>query len=132
MHFRSAISTTTASMYPKPAARFRWHNDILRRVGRALIVARGSEDVLLYSLVRINIWLRSPLAKRMLSMATASEHVLEPIHNRAEFTRVNPMPLLVVLPIAERPPPETMRRLNHEYSLAAELEPTWAAKALRR
>jgi hypothetical protein len=48
-------------------------------------------------------------------MATASEH-----------------PLLVVLPAAERPPPETMRRLNHEYSLAAELEPTWAAKPLGR
>src|SRR5580692_11227805 len=100
MHFRSAISTTTSSMYPKAAARFRWHNDILRRVGCAPIVARGSEDVLLYSLVRINIWLRSPLTKRTLSMATASEH-----------------PLLLVLPAAERPPPETMRRLNHEYSL---------------
>ncbi|HEY1756164.1 MAG TPA: hypothetical protein VGG72_12260 [Bryobacteraceae bacterium] len=35
--------------------------------------------------------------------------------------RGNPMPLLVVLPTVERPPPETMRRLNHEYSLAAEI-----------
>jgi hypothetical protein len=49
--------------------------------------------------------------------------------------RGNPMPLLVVLTTrrtAERPPPETMQRLNHEYSLAAEIEPTRAAKPLGR
>jgi hypothetical protein len=71
-------------------------------------------------------------------MATASEYVLEPIRNRPESTlcrarqRGGPMPLLVVAPTAERPPPKTMRRLDHEYSLAAGLETTWAAKPLWR
>ena len=69
-------------------------------------------------------------------MATASEYVLEPIRNGAEFTlyrarqRGNPMPLLVVAPTAEQPLPQSLRRLEHEYSLAAELEPAWAAKPL--
>ncbi|HTW65156.1 MAG TPA: sigma 54-interacting transcriptional regulator [Bryobacteraceae bacterium] len=69
-------------------------------------------------------------------MAVASEYVLEPIRKRAEFTlyrarqRGNPMPLLVVAPTAEQPLPESLRRLEHESSLAAELEPAWAAKPL--
>src|SRR5579863_9941501 len=69
-------------------------------------------------------------------MAVASEYVLVPIRNSAEFTlyrarqRGNPMPLLVVAPTAEQPLPESLRRLEHESSLAAELEPAWAAKPL--
>ena len=69
-------------------------------------------------------------------MAAASEYVLEPIRDGAEFTlyrarqRGNPMPLLVVAPAAEQPLPQSLRRLEHEYSLAAELEPAWAAKPL--
>src|SRR5580700_11051490 len=69
-------------------------------------------------------------------MAAASEYALEPIRERAEFTlyrarqRGNPMPLLVVAATAEPPLPQTLRRLEHEYSLAAELEPAWAAKPL--
>ena len=69
-------------------------------------------------------------------MAAASEYVLEPIRDGAEFTlyrarqRGNDMPLLVVAPTAERPLPQSLRRLEHEYSLAAELEPAWAAKPL--
>ena len=69
-------------------------------------------------------------------MAASSEYVLEPIRNRAEFTlyrgrqRGNPMPLLAVAPTAEPPSPQSLRRLEHEYSLAAELEPAWAAKPL--
>src|ERR1700733_8002227 len=72
----------------------------------------------------------------MLSMATASEYVLEPIRNSAEFTLYrarqhgNPSPLLVVAPSAEQPLPRSLRRLEREYSLAAELEPAWAAKPL--
>jgi hypothetical protein len=71
-------------------------------------------------------------------MASASEYVLEPIRNRPEFAlcrarqRGNPMPLLMAAPTAERPPPKTMRRLDHEYLLASELEPTWVAKPLWR
>ena len=69
-------------------------------------------------------------------MAAASEYVLEPIRDGAEFTlyrarqRGNPSPLLVVAPTAEQPSPQSLRRLEHEYSLAAELEPAWAAKPL--
>ena len=69
-------------------------------------------------------------------MAATSEYLLEPIRNRAEFTlyrgrrRGNPMPLLAVAPTTEPPPPQTLRRLEHEYSLAAELEPAWAAKPI--
>src|SRR5437764_9927089 len=66
----------------------------------------------------------------------ASEYVLEPIRAGADFTlcrarqRGNPMPLFVVTPTAEHPLPESLRRLEHEYSLAAELDPAWAAKPL--
>ena len=69
-------------------------------------------------------------------MAAASEYVLEPIRDGAEFTlyrgrqRGNPSPLLVVAPTGEPSPPQSLRRLEHEYSLAAELEPAWAAKPL--
>ena len=44
--------------------------------------------------------------------------------------RGNPMPLLVVAPTAEQPFPQTLRRLEHEFSLAADLEPASAAKPL--
>ena len=69
-------------------------------------------------------------------MAAASEYVLEPIRDRSEFTlyrarqRGNPSPVLVLAPTAEQPLPQTLRRLEHEYSLAAELESAWAAKPL--
>src|SRR5271169_7189825 len=72
----------------------------------------------------------------MLSMAASSEYELEPIRDGAEFTlyrarqRGNDMPLLVVAPTAEQPLPQSLRRLEHECSLAAELEPAWAAKPL--
>ena len=69
-------------------------------------------------------------------MAAASEYMLERIRDGAEFTlyrarqRGNPSPLLVVAPAAEQPSPQSLQRLEHEYSLAAELEPAWAAKPL--
>src|SRR5271163_2069775 len=69
-------------------------------------------------------------------MAASSEYELEPIRDGAEFTlyrarqRGNDMPLLVVAPTAEQPLPRSLRQLEHEYSLAAELEPAWAAKPL--
>src|SRR5580704_12127107 len=84
----------------------------------------------------MNIWLRSALATRTISMATASVYVLEPIRDGAEFTlyrarqRGNDMPLLVVAPTAGQPLPQSLRRLEHEYSLAAELNNTWAAKPI--
>ena len=69
-------------------------------------------------------------------MAAASEYVLEPIRDGAEFAlyrarqRGNEIPFLVVAPTAEQPLLQSLRRLEHEYSLAAELEPAWAAKPL--
>src|SRR5260221_3896960 len=42
-----------------------------------------------------------------------------------------PSPVLVVAPPAEQPSPQTLRRLAHEYSLAAELDPAWAVWQLR-
>ena len=69
-------------------------------------------------------------------MATASEYLLELIREGAGFTlyrarqRGNPMPLLVVAPAAGQPLPQSLRRLEHEYALAGELEPAWAAKPL--
>jgi PAS domain S-box-containing protein len=69
-------------------------------------------------------------------MAAASGYVLEPIRDGAELTLYrarqdgNPMPVLVVAPAAEQPSPQSLRRLEHEYSLAGELEAEWAAKPL--
>jgi hypothetical protein len=69
-------------------------------------------------------------------MAAAFDYVLEPIRDGAEFRlhrarqRGNQKPLLVAAPTAEQPLPQSLRRLEHEYSLAAELESSWAAKPL--
>jgi hypothetical protein len=73
-------------------------------------------------------------------MAALSEYVLEPIRDSAGLAlsrarqHGNPSPLLLVAATADQPLPQSLRRMEHEYSLAAELEPTWAAKplALRR
>src|SRR5439155_24273774 len=69
-------------------------------------------------------------------MAAPSAYVLESLREGAEFTLYrgrqhgNPSPLLAIALTAEHPLPESLRRLEHEYSLAAELDPTWAAKPL--
>jgi len=68
--------------------------------------------------------------------APSSDYVFEPIRHRAEFTlyrggqRGNPMPLLAVAPTPEPPSSQSLRRLEHEHTLAAQLEPAWAAKPL--
>src|ERR1700686_5019987 len=72
----------------------------------------------------------------MLSMAVPSEYLLDPIRNGPEFTlyrgrqRGNPAPVLVLAPTAEQPLLQSLRRLEHEFSLAAELESSWAAKPM--
>ncbi len=64
------------------------------------------------------------------------EYVLDTIRDGAEFTlyrgqqRNDATPVLVVAPAAEEPQPQSLRRLEYEYSLAAELEPAWAAKPI--
>jgi PAS domain S-box-containing protein len=69
-------------------------------------------------------------------MTEPSEYVLEPLREGAEFTLYrgqqhgNPLPVLAVALTAQQPSPESFQRLEHEYSLAGELDPTWAAKPL--
>src|SRR6516165_11771121 len=38
--------------------------------------------------------------------------------------------ILVLSPVAEYPAPETLKRLEHEYSLREELDPAWAARPI--
>ena len=69
-------------------------------------------------------------------MTEPSGYVLEPLREDAEFTlhrgrqQDNSQPVLVIALSAEQPSPQSLKRLEHEYSLAAELDPTWAAKPL--
>ena len=69
-------------------------------------------------------------------MTAPSEFVLEQLREGADFTvyrgrqRGSPTPVLAVAPAAERPSPQSLRRLEHENTLAAELDPAWAAKPL--
>ena len=76
------------------------------------------------------------MATRIPSKTEPPEFLLDAILEGAEFTLYrarehgNPSPILVVAPTAEQPLPQSLRRLEHEYSLAAELEPAWAAKPL--
>src|SRR5260370_37691047 len=72
----------------------------------------------------------------MSSIAGPSGYMLEPLREGADFTLYrgrqhgNPSPVLAIAPSAEQPSPQSLRRLEHEYSLAAELDPAWAAKPL--
>src|SRR5712671_1728288 len=69
----------------------------------------------------------------MPSMTDPSGYVLEPLREGSDFILYrgrqpgNPSPVLVVALAADRPSPQGLRRLEHEYSLAAELDPAWAA-----
>ena len=69
-------------------------------------------------------------------MAEDSEYVLERLREGPDFTlyrgrqRGVQTPILAVAVAAERPSPQTLRRLEHEYSLATELDPAWAAQPL--
>jgi predicted ATPase/PAS domain-containing protein len=69
-------------------------------------------------------------------MTEPSEFVLEQLREGADFTlyrgrqRTNLSLVLAVGLAAERPSPQGLKRLEHEYSLAVELDPAWAAKPL--
>src|SRR5260221_9749548 len=69
-------------------------------------------------------------------MTGLSRYVLEALRKGAEFIlyrgrqRGNPLPVLVLAPISEQPTPATLRRLEHEYSLTADLDPAWSAQPL--
>src|SRR5690242_7929911 len=68
-------------------------------------------------------------------MAEHTEYVLEPLRKRAEFTlcrgkeRANQMPILALV-VAEQPSPQSLRRLQREYSLATQLDSAWAAQTM--
>jgi hypothetical protein len=69
-------------------------------------------------------------------MAELFDYVLEPLREGADFTlfcgrrRGDRTPVLGVALAGQQPSSEGLRRLEHEYSLAAELDPGWAAKPL--
>jgi serine/threonine protein kinase len=68
-------------------------------------------------------------------MKEQSGYLLEPLREGREFTLYrgrqpgNPLPVLA-LAAADRPSPQSLRRLEHEYSLAADLDPAWATRPL--
>src|SRR5437763_8176099 len=72
----------------------------------------------------------------MPSITGRSGYALKPLWESADFTLYrgrqhgNPAPVLVVALAADRPSPQGLKRLEHEYLLAAELDPAWAAKPL--
>src|ERR1700733_10994654 len=78
----------------------------------------------------------SAVVSGILSGAESSGYVLVPLREGADFTLYrgrqhgNPRPVLVVALTGEQPSPQSLRRLEHEYSLAAELNPVWAAQPL--
>src|SRR5262245_24539265 len=69
-----------------------------------------------------------------------SEYVLETVRKDGEFilyrgqhrnqTDASPPPILVVTPVSEHPALGSVRRMEHEYSLGAELDPGWAVRPL--
>ncbi len=72
----------------------------------------------------------------MSSLSGPSGYQLEPLREDADFTlyrgrqQGNPSSILAVTPATEHPSSQSLRRLEHEYSLAAELNPAWAARPL--
>ena len=69
-------------------------------------------------------------------MAEYSEWVWEALREGSDFTLYrgrevgNQIPILAVAVAAEQPSPQSLRRLEHEYSLAAELDAAWAVQPL--
>src|SRR5438270_816799 len=65
-----------------------------------------------------------------------SGYALETLWEGGEFALSRGRPpdasasVLVRAPVADRPAPATLQRLEHEYSLAAELDPRWAVRPL--
>ncbi|MDB5954115.1 AAA family ATPase [Ramlibacter sp.] len=69
-------------------------------------------------------------------MTAATGYVLETLREGAESTLYrgrqhgNILPLLAVALAAEQPSAQSLQRLEHEFSLAADLDPAWAARPL--
>lgn len=76
------------------------------------------------------------MATTVPSSSELSGFLLEVLQEGPVFTlyrgrqRGNPSPILVLAPTPQQPPRQLLQRLEHEYSLAAEIDLTWAAKPL--
>jgi len=76
------------------------------------------------------------LATKVISRAEDSEYVLELLREGGQFilyrgrARAHPMPILALAVASAQPSPESLRRLEHEYSLASELDAAWAVQPL--
>ena len=66
----------------------------------------------------------------------SSEYLLEPLREAVDFTlyrgrtRHADVPILALAVVDEHLSPQNLRRLEHEYSLAAELDAAWAAEPM--
>ena len=69
-------------------------------------------------------------------MIELSKYTLETVGEDKDFnlyrgtSKDDKSQILVLSPAAEYPPTETLERLEHEYSLREELDPTWAARPI--
>ena len=75
-----------------------------------------------------------PWRRGCFSISGSSGYVLEPIREAGEFILYrgrqhgDPSPILAVAPATKHPSTQSLRRLEHEYSLASALDPAWATK----
>ena len=73
-------------------------------------------------------------------MIDLAAYVLEPLHQEGAYRLSRGQPqdrragrvpaVLVVAPVGDHPAPASLRRLEHEYALRAELDPAWAVRPL--
>ena len=69
-------------------------------------------------------------------MIELSRYVLEALRNDEEFilyrgrNKDDAFQVLVLSPVVQYPTPESLKRLEHEYSLREELDPAWAARPI--
>jgi hypothetical protein len=74
------------------------------------------------------------MTTRVLSIGDDSEYLLDPLREGSDFSlyrgreRGNPTTILVVAVAQEQASHQSLSRLEHEYSLASELDPAWAAQ----
>jgi len=69
-----------------------------------------------------------------------AEHALEPLRKDEEFILyrgqhrsqkdAGPPSILLLAPVSTRPAPETLKKIEHEYSFRSELDATWAVRPL--
>ena len=76
------------------------------------------------------------MATKISSISGPPGYMLEPLRKGVDFTlyrgrmRGSQTPVLAVALGAEQESPQGLRRLEHEYSVAADIDPGWAAKPL--